>query len=115
MAFSELDLKRIDTSAGDLCRRLNSRSRQHRIRYLCEVEGNTVTLWEERPAWDDPKRTTKTGIARFRHWKSRETWQLYWMRRALKWHAYDPDVSFAKRLSALVKVVEEDKWRAFFG
>ena len=115
MAFSELDLKRIDASAGDLCRRLNARSLKHQIRYLCEIEANTVTLFEGRPAWNDPKATTKMGIARFRYWKSRGTWQLYWMRRDLKWHAYDPDVSFAKAIASLVKVVEEDKWSAFFG
>jgi hypothetical protein len=115
MAFSELDLKRIDASAGDLCRRLNVKSLPHKIRYLCEVEGHTVTLWEERPAWNDPKSLTKQGIARFRYWKSRSTWQLFWMRRDLKWHAYDPEVSFAKTISPLVKVVEADKWSAFFG
>jgi len=87
----------------------------HGIQYPCEVKGNAVTLWEERPAWNDPKKTTKMGVARFRYWKSRRTWQLYWMRRDLKWHPYDPDVSVAKRIAALVKVMEEDKWGAFFG
>ncbi len=115
MAFSEAELKLIDASAGDLCRRLSARGLPHKIKYLCEIEGHSVTLWEERPAWKGRGKTTKMGVARCRYWKSRETWQLFWMKRDLKWHAYDPQVSFAKRISTLVKVVAEDKWGAFFG
>jgi hypothetical protein len=54
------------------------------------------------------------GIARFRFVRSRDVWELYWMRRDLKWHCYDPAES-TPDLAALVAVVEADEYRAFFG
>jgi hypothetical protein len=42
------------------------------------------------------------------------SWTLYWMRRDLKWHAYDPDAMPAD-LESLVALVDEDRYGAFFG
>ena len=57
---------------------------------------------------------TRMGIARFRFVRSRGVWQLYWMRRDLKWHRYDPAEPTAD-LAALVAFVEVDEYCAFFG
>ena len=115
MAFAEIEFKGIDASVGKLCRALSSKGLPHKIQYIYEVEGHTVTMYEERPAWKDPDKTTRQGIARFRLFRSRKEWKVYWMRQDLKWHEYDPDVSTATSLAPLVAVVSEDKWGAFFG
>jgi hypothetical protein len=115
MAFDELTLQRIDRCVGGLCRNRTNPSIADQLRFEYEVSGHAVSVYEVRPDWQDPSQETKMGIARFRFIKSRSEWRLYWMRRDLKWHLYDPDVSINRRLEPLVAVVEKDQWRAFFG
>jgi hypothetical protein len=54
------------------------------------------------------------GVARLRYTRTRGSWTLYWMRRDLKWHAYDPDAMPAD-LEALVAFVEENRYGAYLG
>ena len=114
MAFNEIELARIDKLVGSLCRKIPEHVR-HELRHTYVVEGHSVMMFEERPGWDDPSEWTQMGIAKFRYFRSRGEWKLYWMRRDLKWHEYDPEVSKSRSLEKLVKIVEEDKWGAFYG
>jgi len=114
MSFNELELKRIDRTVGDLCRRHTHPEHADQLRFECEIKGHAVSIWEVRPPWDGVGDDTRMGIARFRFVRSRGVWELYWMRRDLKWHHYDaaeptPD------LAALVAIVEADEYCAFFG
>ena len=114
MAFHDLELKRIDRSVGELCRRLSPPEHADEVRVTCEVEGHSVSVWEERPPWRGQGEWTRMGVARFRYFRSCDEWQLYWMRQDLRWHLYDPDEMPAD-LASLVAVVEADKYGAFFG
>jgi hypothetical protein len=115
MAFSELELKRIDASVGDLCRRISLPEHADLLRFACDIEGHAVSIIEERPPWrGGPGPWTRHGIARFRFFRSRGVWQPYWMRADLKWHLYEP-VAPTRNLERLVKVVEQDQYGAFFG
>jgi hypothetical protein len=105
VAFTELELKRIQRTVGELCRRCSPPE---------HVEGHSVTVYEERPPWNGVGEWTRRGIARLRYYRSRRAWQLYWMRQDLRWHLYDPDEMPAD-LDSLVAVVETDKYGAFFG
>ena len=79
------------------------------------IDGQSVSIYEVRPVWRDPGTKTKMGIARFRYIRSKHEWRLYWMRRDLKWHLYEPDQSVSSNLETLVSVVEKDQMGAFFG
>ena len=114
MSFNELELKRIDRTVGELCRRKTRPEHADQLRFECEIDGNTVTVWEVRPPWDGVGDHTRMGIARFRYFRSRGVWIVYWMRRDLKWHRYDRAPS-TPDLAALVAIVEADEYRAFFG
>jgi hypothetical protein len=114
VAFDELELKRIERTVGELCRRRSPAELADELRTVYEVEGHSVTMYEERPPWDGVGEWTRTGIARFRFSCTRREWQLYWMRQDLRWHPYDPDEMPAD-LASLVAVVEADKYGAFFG
>jgi hypothetical protein len=48
VAFSELDLKRIDKIVGGFCRRLSPPEHAHELRTAYEVDGHAVTIFEER-------------------------------------------------------------------
>jgi len=114
VAFDELELKRIDCTVGELCRKCSPPEHAHELRTVYEVEGHSVTMYEERPPWDGVGEWTRGGIARFRFSRARREWRLYWMRQDLRWHLYDPDEMPAD-LDSLVAVVEADKHGAFFG
>ena len=112
MPFSELERKRIDRTVGDLCRRKTRPEHADQLRFECEIDNHTVTVWEVRPPWDGVGDHTRMGIARFRYFRSRRVWIVYWMRRDLKWHVTAPSTP---DIAALVAIVEADEYRAFFG
>jgi len=114
MLFNELELKRIDRTVGELCRRRTRPEYADQLRFEREIDGHTVSIWEVRPPWDGVGDETRTGIARFRFVRSRGVWQLHWLRRDLKWHRYGPAES-TPDLAALVAIVEADQYGAFFG
>jgi hypothetical protein len=48
---------------------------------------------ERRIYWNQLRRRLEPNgvlVVRFRFFRSRGAWQLYWMHRDLKWHRYDP-------------------------
>ena len=114
MAFDELELKRIERTVGELCRRCSPPEHADELRTVYEVASHSVTMYEERSPW------TGWQVNRAETWRSRRSstfrggWQLYWMRQDLRWHLSDPDEMPAD-LDSLVAVVEADKYGAFFG
>lgn len=115
MAFGKFEMKCIDNSVGGLCRNRTRPEYRSELEFVYEIEGHSVSIYEVRPDWRDPSKKTKMGVARFRYTRTRREWRLYWMRRDLKWHLYDPDVSISKQLEPLVDVVANDRSGAFFG
>lgn len=114
VAFDDLERQRIDNSVGAMCRRRSPARYKHELEFIYEIDGHAVSVYEVRPRWNNPKEKTKMGVARFRFNRSRKQWRLYWMRRDLKWHLYDPE-AMPKTLEALVRIVDEDRYGAFFG
>ena len=114
MAFNELELRRINNLVGGMCGRKAPPEIRDELEFAFEVNGHNVDVFEIRPVWDNPSEKTKMGVARFKYVHIRKQWQLYWMRRDLKWHRYDPE-PLPTSLDGLVKVVDEDKHCAFFG
>jgi hypothetical protein len=52
VAFDELELKRIERTVGELCHRCSPPEHADQLRTVYEVEGHSVTMYEERPPWD---------------------------------------------------------------
>ncbi len=78
------------------------------------VIGQTVDIFEVRPDWQDKTTIRHSPVARVKYIKSHNEWRLYWMRRDLKWHSYEPDSSFKTLLAALT-VINIDPHCCFFG
>ena len=116
MAFSDLELRRIDKAVGSMCRRRSPPQFKDKLQIIYEIKGHSVLVYETRPPWDGPGEWTKLEVAKFTYVRSRNEWKLYWMRRDLKWHAYDPETGAKKNgLEVLVRVVDTDRYGAFFG
>ncbi|RLB39490.1 MAG: hypothetical protein DRH30_09780 [Deltaproteobacteria bacterium] len=56
----------------------------------------------------------ETPCARRRYVRTKNIWQLYWQRAALKWHRYDP-LPKSARLGVLVTEIDKDPFCCFFG
>ncbi len=115
MSFSESELVAIDSTVGELCRRNSPAHVADKIRCTFEVDGHAVTIFEEVPDWqDDSAPWMRTSVARLRYYRSRQEWTLYWMPSDMQWHAYEP-ADRVHDLGALVDIIEQDTYCAFFG
>ena len=113
MAFSELELKRIDHTVGDLCRRRSPIDLADDLRFAYRIDGSAVSIYEERPPRRGFGPWTSHSVARLRFSRPRSLWTLYWLRQDLKWHRYLPAPPSAD-LATLVAAVEADEYGAFF-
>jgi hypothetical protein len=114
VAFNELDVKRIDFLVGGLCRRRTRPALADQLRLAYEIDGQSVVLFEERPDWRDLAKRKRSPFAKLRFVSTTGLWTLYWRRADGRWHAYRP-ASPTSDLAALVAVVDEDPYGAFFG
>jgi hypothetical protein len=115
MALSEREIKRYEREMGEFL--ANRRPPAH-IRSKLDIgvrfAGQSVVILEVRPRWDRPQEKMEEPVAKATYVKKQDVWRVYWMRRDLKWHRYDPtpEVSSLKEFGRLV---HEDKYACFFG
>ncbi len=114
MGFSEFELQYIENIVGKLCKRKSPSHLRGQFRAIYVVEEHEVTVYKERPSWDNPRKWTASGIAKFRYSRKHNVWKLYWMRQNLKWHPYGP-LPESMRIDKLVTEVDKDPSGAFFG
>jgi hypothetical protein len=108
-----LDRKRIESLLDAYCETVPKHVR-HRVRRGYRIDRNAVELFEERPAWNDPSQWQETLIAKFRFVATKQIWQLYCMRRDLKWHLYEP-FPVAGTFEILLAEVKRDPTAIFWG
>lgn len=77
-------------------------------------DGRYIFFYEIRSQWNKPENILHHEFAKIRYYKSRQEWNLYWMRASGKWEAYEP-FPVASHLEKLLQVIREDKWHCFFG
>src|SRR5262245_48780958 len=114
MAFSDIELKRIDNVVGGLCRRHTRPDLRDKLRFEYRVKVHDVEILEIRPCWDGRPGTTEHGVAKVKFIRSRGVWRLFWMRQDLKWHGYEP-VGASTDLEVLIGEVDRDPYGCFFG
>jgi hypothetical protein len=85
-----------------------------KIRLTFRIEKSIVTLYEQRPRWDDPSLWQDLDIARFRYVSSNNQWVLYWKRANGRWLAY-PDVDPSESIEPLLAEVDKDPHGCFWG
>jgi len=115
MAFSIDDLGDIDHIVGQWCLEKVLPELKKQIDHDYEVDGQSVTMFEVRPAWrGHPGEVTRRGFAKFRYVKSSELWHIYWMRQTGKWDSYEP-ASAACSLEEALTIIDTDTYGCFFG
>ncbi len=114
MAFSELELKKIDKLVGGMCQERIPAHIRNELELIYRVKGHDVTILEKRPDWQDPRITIEIPVAKLKYVRTKNEWRLYWQRRDLKWHCYDLSPS-SRDLKELVEEVDNDPYCYFFG
>ena len=90
MAFDARQLEHIRALLDPFCAAHSPEEHRDQLRMTYSIDGHAVTLFEERPDWRGSGEWMRSEIARFRYYRSRDEWQLYWMRADMKWHLYEP-------------------------
>jgi len=104
MAFSALELKRIEQTVGRFCQKRSPVHLKDKLRLEYAIKGHDVVIVERRPKWDEPSKFIRSA----------GKWRLYWMRADLKWHEYPGPLS-SDRLDDLVQEIDADPLACFFG
>lgn len=79
------------------------------------ISGQSVELFEIRPAWRGLSHERhESAVAKATFVRSRNVWRVFWQRRDLKWHGYEP-ASEVKSIDDFLSVVAEDRHACFFG
>ncbi len=113
MPFSNLELELIDNVVGGLCRKLNKPVIEE-LSIEFRIEKHDVVIFERRPAYNQPNETVEIPVAKLKYNRTKDEWQLYWMRADLKWHNYQP-LSSSANLKGLVNEVHADPYGCFWG
>jgi hypothetical protein len=115
LAFSEIELKRCEKIVGAFVeRRRPPRHLRSQLDLAFRMQGQSVEIFEIRPAWNDETRTIEHRIAKATYQRTKQAWKIYWQRADLRWHGYEP-VPEVTSLEQFVAVVGDDAYGCFFG
>jgi len=81
---------------------------------LYKLDRQSIIIFERRPHWQDSTKFMDGEVAKLTYVRTQDVWKLYWMKRDLKWHLYEPDPEF-DNLEDGLKVVDMDEYCAFWG
>lgn len=115
MAISEFEIKRCERELEKFLE--ENRPPAHvraQVDLAYRISGQSVEIFEVRPGFRDPSRTTEMSVAKTTYVKSQKVWKVYWMRQDLKWHSYPPAPQ-VRHLEEFLRLVKEDANACFFG
>ena len=114
MALPEILIAKASKALEKFCHDRIPPHARDQVKLEFEFRGNTVTLVEVRPVWNDPSRHTHSPIAQFRFDVDSMKWNLYCCDRNSKWHFYTQTEATAD-FDLLIKEVDSDPTRIFWG
>lgn len=114
MAFTENEIAHLNETATAFCKRRVPLDAQAKIWMGFQIHGQSNTLLEFRPSWQDPSRLGQYPIAKTRFNRREDNWAVYWMRRDLKWHPYEPRRT-VRTFEEFFAEVDRDEFGCFFG
>jgi hypothetical protein len=115
MGFDELARKRIEgTVAAYVQKRRPPVHVRPQLDIGFQVSGNSVEIFELRPAWKQPTEILKEPVAKATFVKTRDVWKVFWQRADLKWHSYDPAPTVGS-IEKFLELVDADPHGCFWG
>lgn len=116
MALSEIETARVKKALDAfMAKRRPPAHLRSQLDLGSRIARQTVELFEMRPAWrGKPGEKMEHSVAKATFVRSRNTWRVFWMRRDLKWHSYEP-VPEVRSIEDFCALVSEDAYACFFG
>ncbi len=115
MTFSEIETKRVEKVADAYVqKRRPPPPIRPKLDIGFRVAGQSLEIFEVRPAWREPGVTLEQPVAKATYVKSRQSWKVFWMRQDLKWHSYSPTPT-VDSVEEFLELVEADSHGCFWG
>ena len=115
MALTELELQRCKKHlAHFLDRRRPPAHVRDEVDLCYRIGGQSVEIFELRADWQDKTKKWEQPVAKTTFVRTKNRWKIFWMRRDLKWHGYEPNLE-VHSLEAVLHVVDRDEYGCFFG
>ena len=116
MALPELTQKLVETQLGEYCNKKVPAHVRDQVRLTFSFMGNTVTLFEERPVYNQLDKRTKIPIAQFRLNVVDHLWRLYCAnpKRHEGWVMYS-QAEPCREFEPLLNALEQDVAGVFWG
>jgi len=116
MGLSEFEAARVNKVVGGF---VEGRRPPAHIRPKLDIgfrlRGQSVELFEIRPVWRGASGEKREhAFAKATYVRTRRRWRVFWLRRDLKWHSYEPSPEVAT-IEEFVALVQEDAYACFFG
>lgn len=116
MALSEIEVARVKRALDSF---MQIRRPPPHIRPKLDlgyrISGQSVEIFEIRPVWRGPPHERhESAVAKATFVRSRNVWRVFWQRRDLKWHGYEP-ANEVRSIDDFLSVVAEDRYACFFG
>jgi hypothetical protein len=116
MAFSQLEAAQIKKLVGAYIKaRRPAPAIRPELDLGFHVKGQSVEIFEIRPVWrGKPGEKHEGSVAKATYVRTNDRWRVFWMRRDLKWHRYEP-ASEVKTIEDFLAVVDKDAYACFWG
>lgn len=116
MALSEIELARVRKALDAfIAKRRPPAHIREKLDLGIRISGQSVEIFEVRPAWHGkPGEKQESSVAKATFVRSRRVWRVFWMRRDLKWHGYEPALE-VDSIEEFCALVDEDAYACFFG
>jgi hypothetical protein len=114
MALPELVRRLVEEKLNAYCLKKVPAHVRDLVRLNFKIQGNNVTLFEERPAFGKANTWVDIVVAQFRFTQDKGTWTLYWADRNSRWHEYE-EVLPSKNFDKLLLEVDKDPTGIFWG
>ena len=103
----------VETIMTEYCAKRFPERVRDRLKVGFQIRANSVTLFEERPHFQDPSHWIKIVVAQFRYNRSNGQWTLYCADRNSRWHDYQAEP--ARDIRTLLREVDADPTGIFRG
>jgi hypothetical protein len=115
MSLPEFEIKKIERAMSVFMqKRRPPISIRSKLDLGYRIAGQSVTLFEIRPQWNDLSLFRESPVAKAVYVRKKNIWKIYWMRADLKWHGYYPVPEVAS-IDEFLDVVDEDEDACFWG
>jgi hypothetical protein len=114
MDLPEFTRRLVESKLSSYCENRVPLTVRDKVRLVFKIRGNLVTLFEQRPSFQDKSIWLDLPVAQFRFNPANSYWTLYCRDRNSKWFEFLP-VRPTKNFDKLVDEVEKDTTHIFWG